>query len=184
MLNKFIVFLAGAYYWLAERLYHELAWAYDPISWLVSLGQWGDWRRSALPLIQGDRVLEVGFGTAELLFEISRAHPFTVGLDASAAMQRVATRKIRKLGLVIPRLQGVSQALPFRSTCFDAVVSTFPSNYIFDPGTWTEAARVLRPAVGEASPGGSFIVVGVGLVGSRGDGGPRPSPMSRHYWAK
>jgi hypothetical protein len=28
------------YLWLAERLYHELAWAYDGISWLVSLGAW------------------------------------------------------------------------------------------------------------------------------------------------
>jgi len=28
------------YVWATERLYQELAWAYDGVSWLVSLGHW------------------------------------------------------------------------------------------------------------------------------------------------
>ena len=32
--------IVRSYIWLTERLYHELAWTYDPVSWLVSLGQW------------------------------------------------------------------------------------------------------------------------------------------------
>jgi SAM-dependent methyltransferase len=34
----------------------------------------------------------------------------------------------------------------------DSLLSTFPSGYIWDPATWAEARRVLRP-------GGRFVVV-------------------------
>ncbi len=37
--------------WLFDLLYHELAWAYDPVSALVSGGRWRDWQRVALPFL-------------------------------------------------------------------------------------------------------------------------------------
>jgi len=45
--------------WATYRLYHEFAWAYDVVSWLVSLGHWAGWRRIALDHVIGRRVLEV-----------------------------------------------------------------------------------------------------------------------------
>jgi hypothetical protein len=53
--------IAKAYFWLAERLYNELAWAYDPASWLISLGKWAARRWEVLPFIYGRQVLEIGF---------------------------------------------------------------------------------------------------------------------------
>ncbi len=44
-------------------LYHEMSWTYDIVSHVVSLGQWGAWRRACLPFIVGPRVLELGYRT-------------------------------------------------------------------------------------------------------------------------
>jgi SAM-dependent methyltransferase len=44
------------------------------------------------------------------------------------------------------------QALPFIDASFDSVVSTFPTDYIFDPAALGEIVRVLRP-------GGRLVVV-------------------------
>ena len=48
--------------------------------------------------------------------------------------------------------QGVAQELPYPDASFDSVVSTFPTDYIFDPATTREMARVLRV-------GGRLLVV-------------------------
>src|SRR5437667_10005806 len=62
------------------------------------------------------------------------------------------TLQRHKLGEKNWVLQGSAQRLPFTSAAFDTVVSTFHSEYIYDPDTIAEVARVLRP-------GGRFIVV-------------------------
>lgn len=162
---------ARAYFWLAERLYHELAWIYDPVSWLVSLGQWDTWRKWTLEEVVGTRVLEIGFGTGELLLEMSRRGLSVTGMDPSAAMQRQTAAKLRRYGLSAPRLRGVSQRMPFASHSFDTILSTFPAGYINDPQTWCESARLLRlpdPAAGVS--GGRFVVVGIcaAATGKRG----------------
>lgn len=147
------------YLWATRLLYGPLAWAYDAVSWAVSLGRWTSWRRQALDLVAGQRVLELGFGTGDLLAEMARRGLRGVGLEPSAAMQRIAGRKLARRGLRVPRVRAVAQALPFRDAAFDAVVVTFPSEYILDPATWREAYRVLRHPSG--MPGAArFVVVG------------------------
>src|SRR6185312_2996477 len=55
-------------------------------------------------------------------------------------------------------IHGSAQHLPFSDASFDSVVSTFPSEYIYDPDTIAEVERVLRP-------GGRLIVIeGAGLL--------------------
>src|SRR5581483_5728728 len=36
-------------------LYHQLAWAYDTVAWLVSGGAWRAWARATLPYLDGRR---------------------------------------------------------------------------------------------------------------------------------
>lgn len=146
------------YLWAAAQLYGRLAWAYDAVSWLVSLGRWSRWRRQALDHVQG-RVLELGFGTGDLLLEMARCGLEVVGLDPSAAMHRIAARKLAREGLSTPRVQAVAQAMPFPDGSFDTVVATFPSEYIADLATWREVARLLRPSPG----GGRWVVVGASV---------------------
>lgn len=154
--------LARLYVWATYRLYNEFAWAYDLVSWLVSLGQWAGWRRLALDYVVGKRVLEVGFGTGELLIEMARCNLHTVGLDLSPAMQRVTTRKMAHRGVRASRVRGVVQRMPFADGCFDTVISTFPAGFIAQPATLREVARLLRgPDPAKAACGGRFIVVGM-----------------------
>ncbi|MEZ4714363.1 MAG: methyltransferase domain-containing protein [Caldilineaceae bacterium] len=169
---------ARLYLWACERLYHELAWGYDLVSWLVSLGRWGRWRGAARQyLCDADgrlrqNVLEIGFGTGELLAQLTQAatdsgeisgqpasppaQSIPTGLELSPAMHKVTSAKFRRRQLYAPRVQAFAQQMPFANGVFDAVVSTFPAPYIFDPQTLQECARVLRPA-----PGGQLLIVGM-----------------------
>lgn len=153
--------LLRGYFWLAERLYHELAWAYDLASWLVSLGHWAGWRKLALNYALGPRVLEIGFGTGVLLQELAQRGLGVFGLDPSPEMHVVARRKLHRMGLHLPMARGRSQQAPFASGSFDSIISTFPAGYILDPETWREAARLLR------APVGRLVVVGIVVTLSR-----------------
>ena len=93
------------YLWACQRLYYEFAWSYDLVSWLVSAGRWDTWRCAALAYLRVEgstqqdmdyRVLEIGFGTGELLVTMAQ-HGFTIyGLELSHVMQRVTQGKITR----------------------------------------------------------------------------------------
>ena len=70
--------------------------------------------------------------------------------DPAIDVQR-ARRKARRAG-PFRLARAAAQALPFPAAVFDGVVSTFPSEYIYDPATVREIRRVLRP-------GGRLVVV-------------------------
>ncbi|MGD1994820.1 MAG: hypothetical protein PVI59_16625, partial [Anaerolineae bacterium] len=50
-------------------LYNQCAWTYDLVAWVVSLGQWNAWGRTAMPHLSGGRVLELAHGAGHLLVE-------------------------------------------------------------------------------------------------------------------
>ena len=140
------------YQLLYRLLYNELAWAYDVVSWVVSLGRWDAWRRAALPFVRGKRILEVGFGTGALLPALQSGQRRVVGIEPSAAMQRLTLAKLSKRGKAVPLVQGTAQKLPFADSAFDTIVSAFPASYVLDPCTHREFARCLRP-------GGRTVIV-------------------------
>jgi ubiquinone/menaquinone biosynthesis C-methylase UbiE len=92
---------------------------------------------------------------------------FTVGLDESRQMGRIAKKRLSGSGYTQPKLsRGLAQAIPFPTESFDTVLSTFPSNYIFDPSTLLEVHRTLKN-------GGRFIVLPVAwIIGNK--------PMERY----
>ncbi|HSN75315.1 MAG TPA: methyltransferase domain-containing protein [Anaerolineae bacterium] len=146
--------LGRLYLWATHRLYNELAWSYDLAAWIVSAGRWDRWRRMALDYVAQQPVLEVGFGTGELLLAMAGRGWQPVGIDLSPAMQRQTAAKLRRRGLSVPRLQGRAQRLPFADASFGSVIATFPAEYIVDPASLAEFRRVLRP-------GGRLIVAGL-----------------------
>jgi ubiquinone/menaquinone biosynthesis C-methylase UbiE len=163
------IIFARLYYWAANRLYDEFAWAYDWISWLVSFGQWDAYRSQVLDYIQGSRILEVGFGTGEILLKLTREDFFVVGVDASETMQRITRRKINKHGMECKTVLGRTQNLPFSPDSFDCIISTFPAEFICDPDTFHEFRRVLSNSDIDLNASCGRVVV-CGAVFNRNNG--------------
>lgn len=142
------------------HFYHALAWTYDLVADIVSLGRWRAWGRAALPFARGGRVLELGFGPGHLQVEMARAGWQTFGLDESPQMIAQARRNLRQQGAPVRLTRGYTQALPFAAASFDSVISTFSSEYITDARTLAEARRVLKP-------GGRLVIVPVAWMGGQ-----------------
>jgi ubiquinone/menaquinone biosynthesis C-methylase UbiE len=130
-------------------LYHPFAFTYDFVAWIVSFGRWKDWVFSVFPFIEGTRILELGHGPGHLQRFLLDRGLSPVALDESTQMGFIAKRR---LGGKHKLARGLSQALPCPANYFDTVVSTFPSEYIFDSRTLAEIKRVLRP-------GGKLVVL-------------------------
>lgn len=129
-------------------LYNEMAWTYDTVSQVVSLGDWGAWGRAALRhlnAVPGTHVLELAHGTGTLQAALRTLGYRSVGVDLSPAMGRIATRKLRRAAITPTLVNGSAMALPFASDSFDGIVCIFPTNFITDPATIREAWRVLKP---------------------------------------
>ncbi|MGB5932207.1 MAG: methyltransferase domain-containing protein [Anaerolineae bacterium] len=135
------------------RLYNEFAWAYDRVSYLVSRGEWRRWQGAALPRLRGPRILEIGFGTGDLLSEMRSQGHICYGVELSPSMLRIAKRK----GVKAPLCRARVQDMPFQDEVFDSLVSTFPSSFILDPRAQREMVRVL-------APGGRLVVVDEGRL--------------------
>src|SRR5512140_2403411 len=114
-------------------LYNEMAWTYDTVSWVVSLGEWRTWQRTALRhmnVTPGSRALELAHGTANLQIDLRTAGLDSVAIDFSPAMGRIARRKLIRSRSAPQLARARAQALPFPSNTFPAAVSTFPTEFI------------------------------------------------------
>jgi ubiquinone/menaquinone biosynthesis C-methylase UbiE len=129
-----------------HHLYHGFAWTYDLVSAAVSFGRWNDWVRSVMPLVEGKRVLELGHGPGHLQLRLARDPGLVaVGLDESPQMGRLAAARLRRHARSTFNLtRALAQGLPFQTATFDCVVSTFPTEFIFDGRTLAEARRILK----------------------------------------
>lgn len=145
-----------------HHFYHEFAWTYDLVAWVVSVGRWNLWIEAALPFLHGNDILELGFGRGHLQRQLLTQNGRRVfGLDESIQMAQLARRRLCGIrGLKAASLtRGRAQELPYPAASFDTVVSTFPSEYIFDPATLGEIRRVLRGS------GRLVVLPGASIVG-------------------
>lgn len=142
-------------------LYYEMAWTYDAVSWLVSLGEWRRWQLAALPYLHGRFILEIGHGPGHMLRRLAERGYTGVGVDLSPHMGRQAQRRLRRAGVSPLLARANVQALPFAASQFDGVLSTFPTDYIIAPQTLTAVHRVLRA-------NGRLVIVPEGHLTGRG----------------
>lgn len=138
---------------LFETLYKN-RYLYRFASTVPFAGQWRTWQKLVIPRLHGHDILELGCGLGDLLADLLEAGYMCRAVEHSPAMVAAAraTLQRRHAGPASWVIQGSAQKLPFSANSFDTVVSTFPSEYIYDPDTIAEVERVLRP-------GGRLIIV-------------------------
>jgi ubiquinone/menaquinone biosynthesis C-methylase UbiE len=127
-----------------KLLYHQMAWTYDLVARLVSLGRWNGWVQSVLPFLDG-RILEIGFGPGHLQLALQERGRPVFGLDESRQMARQASRRLHRKGYPANVVRGDARQLPFLNAAFNRVAATFPTDYIFEADTLREIRRVLVP---------------------------------------
>ncbi len=147
-----------------EALYGPAVPLYDWVSQVGFAGEWARWQRVVLRYATSGPTLEIGFGTGDLL-PLLIAHDLApIGIERSARMITRTRQKLRRAGVSAPPLvRGEVGALPFPPAAFGSVVATFPSGWVFAPGSLAEVARVLRP-------GGAVIFVVGGELAPHGLG--------------
>ena len=92
----------------------------------------------------GERLLDVGCGTGELLAAIARqdSGATLIGVDPSPAMLAVAREKLPAASF----LEGTAESIPVESSSVDWLVTTSAFHYVADPlSARREFRRVLRP---------------------------------------
>lgn len=127
-------------------LYHPFAWLYDLVALIVSWGRWKAWVFSILPMIQGQILLEIGFGPGHLLEKLLSSGYRVFGIDESWQMCNLASNRLEPHFLHKGRvIRGICQNLPFSTNQFDTVITTFPPEFIFSETAVKEIYRVLKP---------------------------------------
>lgn len=151
-------------------MFDGLVRRYDLVNDILSLGLDRWWRRrtaAALKAEPGERVLDLGCGTARLGALLANRHPVT-GVDVSRAMLGEARRQF---GNRVSLVQGSAFHLPFADSCFGGAVSAFVLRNLDDlSGAFAELARVV-------APGGSIAMVDI-----TGPSGPQARRLFDAYF--
>jgi ubiquinone/menaquinone biosynthesis C-methylase UbiE len=116
----------------------------------------------------GQRVLEIGCGTGNLLLLVKRLHPGVVatGLDPDPKALARARRKAERAGLAVTLDQGFAGELPYPDASVDRVLSAFMFHHL-DPDERRAALREVRRVL---VPGGSLHLVDFGGAVGRSGG--------------
>jgi len=96
----------------------------------------------------GQRVLDIGCGTGNLLLALGREHPDVdlVGLDPDHRALARAGRKAHRAGVAVSWRQGFAEELPYPDRAVDRVFSSLMLHHLHDKAALlAEVRRVLRP---------------------------------------
>ncbi len=128
-----------------DWLYTSLAWAYDAVANLVSLGRWRNWVLAILPYTTPTPTLEVGFGPGHLLAASSQRDSPIYGIDLSRQMCRLARNRLQKAGQIRRIARADFSKAPFADESFSRIVATFPAPALLSPQAAKEFQRLLKP---------------------------------------
>ncbi len=158
-----------------ERMFDNIAPAYDSLNHLLSLGIDRNWRRKAVEALRPyspDSVLDIATGTGDFAILTARTlgPSHLVGADISEGMMAIGRQKVSDEGLdgVISFQREDCMALSFQDASFDAVTVAYGiRNYQDLDRGLRETRRVLKE-------GGHLLIVELGA--------PRRFPMKQLFW--
>jgi demethylmenaquinone methyltransferase / 2-methoxy-6-polyprenyl-1,4-benzoquinol methylase len=152
-----------------EEMFDNIAYRYDFLNHLLSLGIDISWRKKAVNYIgeiSPKRILDVASGTGDFAFESLTLHPEKViACDISEGMMKYGREKAHQLNVeaIIEFLKADSESLPFQTASFDAITVGFGvRNFEHLEAGLSEIFRVLKPggrvAILEASQPQNTII--------------------------
>ena len=112
-------------------MFNNIAWKYDFLNHLLSLGIDHYWRWKAIRIMKKENpqlILDAATGTGALAIEAVKLNPAKIfGIDISEDMLKIGREKIKgkKLSGKIELLEGDSENLIFNDNKFDAVMVGF-----------------------------------------------------------
>lgn len=129
---------------------HFLTPLYDVVHHVFGLRSIHQEMIALAELRDGQRVLDVGCATGNLLRTIGKQHAETelVGLDPDPKALARARRKVRRAGLDVRLDRGFAQELPYPDGSFDRVFSSLMLHHLDSTSKnalLAEVRRVLRP---------------------------------------
>ncbi len=133
---------------------------YDPLCWLLRADRIKRRLVEAAGIAAGQRVLDLGCGTAALTLMIKRAYADAevVGLDGDPKVLAIARRKVARAGAAIALDCGMAYALPYPDASFDRVLSSLVLHHL----THDDKLRALREVRRVLRPGGELHVLDFG----------------------
>lgn len=134
---------------------------YDPIlRWVMREEHFKRRLIGQARIAPGQRVLDLGCGTATLTIMLKRAHPEAtiIGLDGDAKVLEIGRAKARQAGVDITLDEGMASQLPYPDQSFDRVLSSLVMHHL----TTDNKRRALREIVRVLRPGGELYVVDFG----------------------
>jgi len=146
------VFLPGMGRWWLLPLY-------DPMTRLYGITHVHRRLLDQAALRPGQRVLEIGCGTGNLLLAAKRTQPaaVVVGLDPDLTVLARAQRRARRRGLAVQLDRGYADELPYADDSVDVVLSSFMLHHV--PADQREPA--MREVLRVLRPGGALHLVDV-----------------------
>lgn len=133
-------------------MFNNIAYRYDFLNQLLSLGIHSGWRRKAIRLLKPSypkQVLDIATGTADFAIEAMKLDPDkVVGIDISEGMLNFGREKLKKKGLEnrIELMLGDSENIAFADNSFDAITVGFGvRNFENLEKGLGEMLRVLKP---------------------------------------
>lgn len=112
----------------------------------VELAIAGELLCEAVPVLAGDRVLDVGTASGNTALSAARRRARVTGVDITPSQLERARIRAAAEEFSIDLRDGDATALDFKDASFDVVISTFGAIFAPDPAkTAAEMARVCRP---------------------------------------
>jgi demethylmenaquinone methyltransferase/2-methoxy-6-polyprenyl-1,4-benzoquinol methylase len=111
-----------------QRMFARIAQSYDMLNRIMTFGQDMKWRREAVQALAvhpGGRILDLGSGTGDILFEALQTYPQStvVGVDITPEMVQIGRRR-KELDKALWVIADV-QNLPFAPSTFHGTISAF-----------------------------------------------------------
>lgn len=114
-----------------EQMFDNIAFRYDFLNSLLSLGIHKGWRKKCvkkLEPIQPNAILDVATGTGDFAIACAKLNPTKItGVDISEGMMKFGREKLKKLNLdkLITLEKGDAETLAFEDNSYDAIVVGF-----------------------------------------------------------